>query len=479
MKPLNDIKNLYPILQSNSFPFLEKTFDDINEYAILARLEKAVNEVITNNNALNDNFTELNNYVTDYFKNLDVQDEIDNKLQKMAEDGTLQEIITSYLKINGILAFNTLNDLKNATNIIDGSFAKTYGKEKLNDGYGSFYKIRNITSSDIVDNINIIPINNSETLIAERINNIINNLEGKKFILIGDSYGTIITGTNTVKWTDLFKENLGLADNQVIQKCVGGARFSTVQGATTFLSLLKQIPDSNEITDIIVCGGYNDQGVPETNITAAVQAFKTYANTHFPNAQISIGFIGTTTNYQYIYNVALAIQSYIYACKTCNIRYLNDVEFSLSIMRNAYISNDMIHPNDAGQKVLGYNIAQSYLYGSCSNWRPFSNLPLTENDNFSISGYAQIGITVNNNIRQFCSQNDLVLNSKNENGFSFPYGNSEIELCKINGIYGNLYNTCNFLVSYLIQVKAGTFFDGVGVCTIKKRCYLFQPSINR
>lgn len=121
MKPLNYIKNLYPLLQTNSFPFLEKTFDDIDEYAILARIQRSINEVITNNNILNDNFTELNNYVNDYFKNLDVQDEVDKKLQEMAEDGTLSHIINEELftKINNNL-LNYVN-VKNFGAIGDGN----------------------------------------------------------------------------------------------------------------------------------------------------------------------------------------------------------------------------------------------------------------------------------------------------------------------------------------------------------------------
>ena len=121
MKPLININNLYPILQSNSFPFLEKTFDDIDEYAILARIQKAVNEIITNNNTLNDNFTELNNYVTDYFKNLDVQDEIDNKLQQMAEDGTLANIINQEIfgDLNQKVDSNTSKIEENTNNITE------------------------------------------------------------------------------------------------------------------------------------------------------------------------------------------------------------------------------------------------------------------------------------------------------------------------------------------------------------------------
>lgn len=68
MKPLNDIKNIYPLLQSNSFPFLEKTFDDIDEYAILARLEKKVNEVIGFINTTLEQ--SLNDYINQKFNSI-------------------------------------------------------------------------------------------------------------------------------------------------------------------------------------------------------------------------------------------------------------------------------------------------------------------------------------------------------------------------------------------------------------------------
>ena len=43
-------------------------------------------------------FVELSNYVANYFDNLDVQNEINNKLDTMAEDGTLMSLIGPYLQ---------------------------------------------------------------------------------------------------------------------------------------------------------------------------------------------------------------------------------------------------------------------------------------------------------------------------------------------------------------------------------------------
>lgn len=56
-----------------------------------------INEAVTTVNAIGEQFDTLQNYVADYFENLDVQDEINNKLDAMAEDGTLTELIEGIL----------------------------------------------------------------------------------------------------------------------------------------------------------------------------------------------------------------------------------------------------------------------------------------------------------------------------------------------------------------------------------------------
>ena len=91
-------------------------FDESMSYyeCLCALTNYLYNEVTpaVNNNA--DAVTELQSYVANYFKNLDVQEEINNKLDEMAESGQLAEIIAQYLQLAGILAYNTLNDLLNA-----------------------------------------------------------------------------------------------------------------------------------------------------------------------------------------------------------------------------------------------------------------------------------------------------------------------------------------------------------------------------
>ena len=177
---------LMHIQQLTNFPYIEKDFDALTDYGLLCKVVDYLNQVIASENAQNENilalynaFTELKNYVENFFDNLDVQDEINNKLDEMAEDGRLEQIIEQYLNSSAIWGFDTVADMKNATNLINGSFAKTLGYYNKNDGGGATYKIRTITNSDNPNDANIIALND-ETLIAELIydnNGIINVLQ--------------------------------------------------------------------------------------------------------------------------------------------------------------------------------------------------------------------------------------------------------------------------------------------------------------
>lgn len=122
---------------------------------------------------LQDKYIELKNYVDNYFNNLDVQQEINNKLDAMAQSGQLTDIIAQYLGLAGVLSFNTVNDMKTATNLVNGSTCRTLGYYNINDGGKAIYKIRNITNEDIVDDVFIIALND-QLLIAELIYDEIN-----------------------------------------------------------------------------------------------------------------------------------------------------------------------------------------------------------------------------------------------------------------------------------------------------------------
>lgn len=124
-----------------------------------------------NNNAeavaeLQSLFIQLKDYVENYFDNLDVQVEINNKLDEMAKSGELTQLVTQYLNLNSVLSFENIEEMKQATYLVNGSLCKTFGFHSLNDGGSAYYKIRTVTNTDEIDNITIIPLN-IENLVAE------------------------------------------------------------------------------------------------------------------------------------------------------------------------------------------------------------------------------------------------------------------------------------------------------------------------
>ncbi len=164
-----------------NFPFIEEDFDSLTSYGLWCKLKEyfdkvanKTNEMGTQVESLTNAFIQLKDYVDNYFKNLDVQEEINNKLDDMAQDGTLQEIINAYLQSNCIWGFNTINDMLQATNLINGSKCRTLGYYEKNDGGSGLYLIRNRTFEDVIDNGKIHIVN--ENLVAELIieNDVVN-----------------------------------------------------------------------------------------------------------------------------------------------------------------------------------------------------------------------------------------------------------------------------------------------------------------
>ena len=113
-------------------------------------------------------FVELQSYVNTYFDNLDIQEEVNNKLDEMAESGQLTDIIAQYLGLAGMITFNTVAEMKAATNLVNGSKCATLGYRTVNDGGNAFYKVRTVTNEDVIEEGRLIALND-ELLVAELV----------------------------------------------------------------------------------------------------------------------------------------------------------------------------------------------------------------------------------------------------------------------------------------------------------------------
>ena len=99
----------------NNFPLIEQWFDGLTNYEIMCKLAGYVKELADNQNELSDEVQKL----IEWTQNLDLQDEVDNKLDEMAEDGTLAEIINQEI-------FNELNTKVQSDNLKVNDECKIY-----------------------------------------------------------------------------------------------------------------------------------------------------------------------------------------------------------------------------------------------------------------------------------------------------------------------------------------------------------------
>lgn len=87
---------------------LPAVYDDSLSYVeMLSKVVDALNSVISTTNGIVNDFNELINYyeqlyewVKNYFENLDIQEEINKKLDEMAQDGTFEKLFGSFVLLN-------------------------------------------------------------------------------------------------------------------------------------------------------------------------------------------------------------------------------------------------------------------------------------------------------------------------------------------------------------------------------------------
>ena len=163
---MRNIEKIKPtgIFTNYIFKAIPLAFDESMSYyetlcALLSYLKETVIPAVNNNAEavleLQGLYTELKNYVDNYFNNLDVQEEINNKLDAMAEDGTLDDIINQQI-------FSDLNnDIDNIENTM-----------------GDLDNLTTVTKTNLVDSINLSNYNQSLYLSPFMVYNTNDNLTG-------------------------------------------------------------------------------------------------------------------------------------------------------------------------------------------------------------------------------------------------------------------------------------------------------------
>lgn len=434
-KPLPPFK--WFVLQN--FPFIDEDFDAMTNYEVLCKVVEYLNKTIDAVNSMGEEV----NALQEWFDNLDVQDEVDKKLDEMAESGELASVIAEFLNSACVFAFKTVQEMSESTALSSGAIARTLGIEHYYDGDGDFYYIRPIQNTDVVDGVKKVALVNPE-LIAVRIvsaqiteiNNAIDDIEedvgdlqdavssisGNKVILVGDSYATY--------YQSELQQLLGVANADWYNYSVGGAGFVS-NGSNTYYNNLTSndsaITDKTKVKAIIFAGGWNDRGhVSDNSIETAMSTLFTYVKTNYPNAKIYCGMLANTKDIDdtagSIYWRNSIQNNLIPKYKKCidyGAQYLTGVE---QVMHNyTYFDSDNVHPNSDGGSALAKAISQAiksgyYAEDGKTKYININNsttgLTLNETNVTSSTNFA-VTTRIKNGVCYFTPAGDIYINNKN------------------------------------------------------------------
>lgn len=168
-----------------NFPFIEADFDAITNWQLFCKLGEEINKIINSTNLtgeqvenLTNAFIELQNYVNEYFENLDIQEEVNAKLDEMAEGGQLAEIINQQIfdDLNEDIQQNK-TDIETINKKIFGNVPKVHYIYR-NGQYGDAIAIE-IQNNNILIDLGI--VDGLDNLIAYLITN---NITKFKYMMI-------------------------------------------------------------------------------------------------------------------------------------------------------------------------------------------------------------------------------------------------------------------------------------------------------
>lgn len=212
----HDYEQLTPfkLFVKSNFPFIEATFEALDNYGLYCEIVKYLNKVIGNQNKTNEDIITFTDFVTNYFENLDVQEEINNKLDEMASTGVLQNLINNIFEnlenqIQSVASgapsgvYSSLANLQSA----DPDHSKIY--VVTDDGYWYYYN--NTTSTWTRGGIYQASVNTADVNIMKENIDLLNKITRHDDMTLSqiafgmyNTDGTFVTSTAQISMTTPF-----------------------------------------------------------------------------------------------------------------------------------------------------------------------------------------------------------------------------------------------------------------------------------
>lgn len=393
-----EYKNLTPFkwFVLENFPFIEADFDALTEWQLFCKLGKEMNKIINNENTLGTQvenvtnaFIELQNYINNYVDNLDVQEEINTKLDEMAKDGTLERIINQDLFSQMNFTFDTLVNALNYNYFVVGNKFSTYGYSSVNDGGSAIYQIISSENFDnnLIDNGKYIKIN--ENLIAEQIveENTINILTyGVNLPDYSEAVQNALKYSNTIFFPTSTYNIYSKIELEWGKSLIGGENYPTIiTNKNTFVNLtgrnnLKNFKISSTVNNPITLSLVEET---EPFITGVL------SYSEIDNINIGNAFIGM--------DIKISGSSSISNIKGLPLKYGIKIDNSVDI---CYINNVNFNPNYYGTPspiYLNYLFENAFaLYIGRADWGFINNISIFGYCGLCTSYAGSIGGSANN-----------------------------------------------------------------------------------
>lgn len=339
----NDENNMYKKLHPfkwfclENFPFIEEDFDAITEYQLLCKIVCYLNKTITKTNELGTEVEALNNW----FVNLDVQDEINNKLDEMTEDGTLARIINEQI-------FEQLNT-----------------------------DISNLAERVTTNETNIQNIQNSL--------NPVDFYSGKNMVVFGDSF-TDPDNNNSLDgyWVNSVASTTGMTAFNFAKGAASLMRVSNSYRMQVTRALNEMTATQKANTSIVIMYLADTDILEDVNLNQYITEYVDLCDiihTNFPNAKIIVAPFTWRCN-KLFYSYYKKMTDFIFHMKrwsTFPVVFLRNCMYWL-LGLTGYYQNEY-HPNEAGYKVIANKFVNAIYGGDDGDTLDYYNLDISNLDN--------------------------------------------------------------------------------------------------
>lgn len=355
----NEVNNFEHDTNTEIERFEQATNDEIE------RFEGVVNHTVED---YIDRFVALKDFVDDYFDNLDVQEEINNKLDQMAEDGEFDEILEKYFSsyVEYITPGFVPNSFSFDANIIKYNQGDVTKFIMVDCGiYEDWYYISQMLIENNVKHLDYFVLTHYHSDHDGNIQNLITNgyIDANTTILVSCEYTDFNPDYNARMIEDLgYFTNAGLSyrtpdEGEVIK--VGDLKL-------TFHNCTKEVIDNYSTTNpnngslVFLAEFNNTKALYMGDALAPVYGYLNSIN--FPNSSVDLFKIGhhgieSVTNNDYVYKLAPT-----YAIQTSGIKDFEKNNFGycaeISILKGL---NTKIYPSHMNNEYIKFVASQNNI----------------------------------------------------------------------------------------------------------------------